>query len=874
MLYEAREQSDIVPTIPAVAGKIRVSYPTSVKVRLEVAKAYDEYLVSHGKTTKSAGTATDFIATHIDLTGTAFNFPRALSRWYKSYSKEGKCVSDAGLGKHARKPRVGWQRLKRMTQRKRWFGGGRPPRCDIVRQHLYEWFVCVRYSVDWKRFGQPRSSGVSKRRKCKARFPRSVLRTKAKQLLQDYIHECLVNGVTPETVVLSSDWFKRWERDFNLSMRAPNRKYKVPKYVLAERLEVWWRIVCRLRTLAKEVLGYDLEMENWDQSPYYRNESGSSNAMTTDLSGIGEVPLIEGHADTRDRWSFNAMTWSDKERILEEGPPYCECMFRGAADGGLDKRLKDHVRSRGHEWMSATTSPKGSYREDDVLGFLETHLPHQSEGRRWRLAFADDLASHKSDPVFRLCFSRGYVLVIHGGGATPVTQTVDTDLNQHLRRDYVALETEEYIKQMQMGAVVPKTSPEDCIDMMAAVAANLNMHVAAADGYKKTGANVELDGSEDHLIVREAGYFWNKLGMRAKVNEEIAHVTEEVRQGRLTWSEESIRSLITPYRARAEVDRELALLGDDTWVQEDDVLDGYCGKSASNGNSDSEHDAKSGEDLDDDAQNEMGEQLEGQSDEDKEGETHHAVAGDSTSLALRHDDLALRDAETELLCDSEELLGGYRQALGILQDVGAVSAVANLQNEIRKTQRRQRAMCKESTAVAVALCRRRDAEHAVLEDQRRAVEQQNRARCNAAKLQKQIADANKTLQAKRDEIAAQETLLEAKHMVKTFTPEQLGHGNKKGHGAQGRKRRFEVLDRLARVGSRLSPAQVNNWTYFKEAWDECMLHQHKEDWGRKFAEWCHQVIIGFQDGISNAFSLFVQRETQRCLGDTPVLVCP
>ena len=85
-------------------------------------------------------------------------------------------------------------------------------------------------------------------------------------------------------------------------------------------------------------------------------------------------------------------------------------------------------------------------------------------------------------------------------------------------------------------------------------------------------------------------------------------------------------------------------------------------------------------------------------------------------------------------------------------------------------------MCKESTAVAVALARRRDAEHAALEDQRRLVVEHNRTEHTAAKLQKQIVDAKQILKTKRQEIALQEHLLETKHVVKNFSPELLGQG--------------------------------------------------------------------------------------------------
>ena len=68
-------------------------------------------------------------------------------------------------------------------------------------------------------------------------------------------------------------------------------------------------------------------------------------------------------------------------------------MFK--ADGEVVlKRLQTHIRSRGYApWVSVATSEKGSYRTEDVLNFLETHLPplRQDGGEReWRIVLADD----------------------------------------------------------------------------------------------------------------------------------------------------------------------------------------------------------------------------------------------------------------------------------------------------------------------------------------------------------------------------------------------------------------------------------------------------------------------------------------------------
>jgi len=139
-----------------------------------------------------------------------------------------------------------------------------------------------------------------------------------------------------------------------------------------------------------EIFGYDPEMENFDQSPYHDNEQGSQGGKTLAVKGSGKVPLIEGHHDTRQRWTGNFTTFSDKARILAGELPYVELMFLGTPGGPKEMRLREYVRSRGYgSWLTVACSEKGSYREADVLDFLRRHLPQWRQGRRWRLIFAD-----------------------------------------------------------------------------------------------------------------------------------------------------------------------------------------------------------------------------------------------------------------------------------------------------------------------------------------------------------------------------------------------------------------------------------------------------------------------------------------------------
>ena len=100
----------------------------------------------------------------------------------------------------------------------------------------------------------------------------------------------------------------------------------------------WWCNLVRVRTLCEELHGYAPEMENWDRSPFQRNEVGSQSAKTLAIEGAIEVPLVEGHADTRARWTANLTTFSNKDRILAGELPYAEFMFKAESDVLQKKR--------------------------------------------------------------------------------------------------------------------------------------------------------------------------------------------------------------------------------------------------------------------------------------------------------------------------------------------------------------------------------------------------------------------------------------------------------------------------------------------------------------------------------------------------------
>ena len=672
-------------------------------------------------------------------------------------------------------------------------------------------------------------------------------------------------------------------------MKQPNRKFKVPHWIMVERCLIAWLSVFRVRAACEAIFGYDPGMENFDQSPYHHNETGSKNVGTVAVAGM-ECPLVEGHADTRSRWTGNFTTFSEKSRILAGEMPYVEAMFKSNADSTtdgrrmtLELRVREHIRSRGYgPWITVATSPRGSYREADVLNFLERHLPKWEEGRRWRIMLADDFSAHLTSAVFRLCWQRGYVFIPLGGGTTGVQQTVDLQLNQHVRRKYTAEESVELIDQMRAGVSIPRCTPEKCVDILVEVMSSQALHLHAADSYEQAGWTVPLDdSSRDIFIVKEAGAIWRSTDARTKVNAAVAAVRSEVSLKRLQWNPKHVSKLIGTYPPK-NIDKALKRLGDDAFVGEgcDSVRDLEGEGAASEGEGE---DQAGDEECDEDAETVLkgfaedacqdADRLDDACGEEAATEPGR-VRGGSPDPAVAEVAPCLEDEEDQELARSRLYLATLADVKEQLESVGAMQAASTVERNIRAEQRRLRAHSREHPAVLTALGRARDEAAAADAKRRRLVADLHQDVMTKKKLKEQIAEADSLLTKKKKEIAAQEQIAEAKHAVKQFSLKFLGDGAPQGGKVSGRKNRHEVLDRLSRLGTGLSPEQRNDWPWFKAEWDRAMLTEHKAAWPKVFATWMQRVLDDLDHGNAHAFSFFVHSETRRCLDDQPGLQVP
>ena len=664
-------------------------------------------------------------------------------------------------------------------------------------------------------------------------------------------------------------WFQRWQEDYGLSLRQANRKYAVPRHVLKQRLELFWVSLFTIRQLAVLALRYDPVQLNFDQSPYHHNESGSQNKATLGVRG-SLVPVVEGNCDCKARWTANLTTCSDATAVAAGQFPPAECMFKGNRDGRVHLRLEEHRRVMGFpRWFTVSMSEKGSYKEHDVIAFLKRHLEEWKPGRDWRIIFADDYRAHKTENVWALCWSRGYVLIVHGGGATPVAQTPDTDLNEEVRRIYGNKESAVLMEKMRQGQTVPKLSQEECMDLMYSVISDKELHKKAAQGFKKVGQSIDLHGKEDNLIVREAATYWNErttdgyANMREKLNAEMAEVAEDFAEGHIQWNEQYVRGLIRPYPRHKAVDKVLETIGDhfshdaihDLSDAEEEEAEADNGEAAS---CDSEDEKAAAADHEGDGADED------DCDDDEHETAVAAMCDDVPTVAA--DDKTCEDSAKGLCGEHAEALHRNKVQIAALQGsieaiklTGQIKVVQHMEREIATLRRRQRGLCSEFPAVADAFKRQRVAE-----------EQEARDKMFAARQAKELRQSAQTaVAAKKAALAALAKAKRAHEDVerkqaqtaafKTFSLDMLGGNSSNAGGAAARKNRFQVLDR---VGTHLSPAQRNDFEWWKRAWDDAMVEQHKGKWAEIFAGWMQEII---NKPESNAFSVFMHNETNRVL---------
>ena len=90
---------------------------------------------------------------------------------------------------------------------------------------------------------------------------------KASMMVEQYVTECLKQGIRAKAPIISHHWLREWRLAYGVSLRRPNRKWKVAGHILAERLCITWENIYRVRALAIKILGSTQTKKTWTSHP-------------------------------------------------------------------------------------------------------------------------------------------------------------------------------------------------------------------------------------------------------------------------------------------------------------------------------------------------------------------------------------------------------------------------------------------------------------------------------------------------------------------------------------------------------------------------------------------------------------------------------
>ena len=160
--------------------------------------------------------------------------------------------------------------------------------------------------------------------------------------------------------------------------------------------------------------------------------------------------------------------------------------------------------------------------------------------------YLDAYSAHLTDRVRNLAWERGYAMCYHGGCTTGICQVNDTDLHAAFEREYTACEMVTFFEQNLVDPGNIGRTRQQIIDDAVSVWLGLD-HVQGVLGHKRTGLSVDLSGSEDGLINRDAKVFWDELGFAPVRDSEVAKVRDAVEKKELWWCFDHIQSLVEPF---------------------------------------------------------------------------------------------------------------------------------------------------------------------------------------------------------------------------------------------------------------------------------------------------------------------------------------
>ena len=124
---------------------------------------------------------------------------------------------------------------------------GRKTQCPALREALCDWFVDMRTVF--------------------VKIPPNMIKKQAKHLSKKIFGKAREKGLWPDLPQITNIWVRNWRREYGVSLRKPNTKFKLSRATLILRAQHMWRANFRIRRLASVCLGVEMHLWGMGQKP-------------------------------------------------------------------------------------------------------------------------------------------------------------------------------------------------------------------------------------------------------------------------------------------------------------------------------------------------------------------------------------------------------------------------------------------------------------------------------------------------------------------------------------------------------------------------------------------------------------------------------
>ena len=114
-------------------------------------------------------------------------------------------------------------------------GAGAPKKAIVLKNKLFQYFIDIRSSL-------------------KARLPKNIFLAKARSLYTKYCKLQREQGQEPPKRTFSSRWLKDWCKEYQISMKKPNKRFSIKADVRKKRIMIFIKNIWTVRHMFIKLL--------------------------------------------------------------------------------------------------------------------------------------------------------------------------------------------------------------------------------------------------------------------------------------------------------------------------------------------------------------------------------------------------------------------------------------------------------------------------------------------------------------------------------------------------------------------------------------------------------------------------------------------